>query len=217
MINVFDAFIPQKSWISGEMRLSGEIQGPVDAINGHLVFNAKDGEIKKSYVLADIFSILNFYKLIKSGQFELGQDNFPYNKVSSTFEINKGLVSFNDFYLDSNSLQLSAVGTFSLYSRQIDATIGLQPLETFDMAIGAIPVFGWVITGDQGRFIVVNMTVKGSADNPEIKVAPVDSISQPIIDIFKRVFKLPVKIIQEPVDLIRRKPKRPTPRPSGQE
>jgi hypothetical protein len=112
------------------------------------------------------------------------------------------VVSFDDLSLDSNSIQASAVGTYTLGSKKIDASIGVQPLETIDRAVSLIPVVGWVLAGDKGRFIVLSMKVSGTLEEPKVMVAPIDTLSNTVAASLLRSLRLPGRLIDESLQLI---------------
>ncbi len=192
---------PNPEWIRGEMDLEGHLWGRSDSINGSMSFITKKGKIQKYALISRIFALLNFYKIVQARDLELTSKNFPYNVISSTFTIKDSIVHFDDFALDSNSLQLSAVGDYSLKTRNIDAIMGVQPFETIDRAIHAIPLLGWVLTGDKGKLIVVSMKVKGNIDDPSVQLAPAETISNPVKSSLIRALRLPSEIMGKTRDL----------------
>jgi len=146
--DLFTSLYSNKFLIDGYLHLKGRIYGTTDNINGNLVFSARDGHIFKSSFLSKLFGSVNLYKIIKSRHLDLREKRFSYNKILSSFDIKDNLMTFDDFYLDSNSVQFSAIGSYNLETKVIDSTIGVQPLETLDLAVSVIPVIGWVLTGE---------------------------------------------------------------------
>ncbi|MCK9274175.1 MAG: AsmA-like C-terminal region-containing protein [Syntrophales bacterium] len=182
--------------IDGVASLDGRIWGNTDSLNGELSFTAREGHIKKYSLLSKIFAVLNPYKIFKSGELDLTGSGFSYNKISSTFKIREGVVHFDDFFFDSDSLQASSAGHYVITDRSIDAAVIVEPLESVDKLLGLIPLVGWILTGEKNRFIVVALTVKGNIENPSVDFAPVDTLSEPVTGILLRVLKLPLDIIK---------------------
>ncbi len=114
---------------------------------------------------------------------------------------------FDDFLLDSDSIQFSAVGEYRIKEKRVDALIGVQPFETIDKAISAIPVIGWVLTGEGDELFVLCLKAEGNIGNPHITLAPNDTISKPMANTLLRILELPGKIMTKPQELIR-KPKK---------
>lgn len=193
----FDVVSEEQDWIRGTMDLSGHLAGENGVVNGTMNLVAKNGRLKKYALASRIFALLNVYKIVQTRDIELTSRNFPYNVITCAFRVDDGVVSFDDFYLDSNSLQLSAVGKYSLKTRNIDAVLGIQPFETIDKTISWIPLLGWVLTGDSGRFLVVSLKVTGHADDPSVQIAPLETISNPIRESIVRALGLPAEIRNE--------------------
>jgi hypothetical protein len=191
-----------KPWITGMMSMHGRLWNTGDAANGDMKFKAVNGIIDKYNLVSRIFSVLNPYKIIKSGEFDLTHVGFPYNHISADFTIRDSYVSFENFYLDSNSLQVSAVGKYMLRTNYLDVIMGIQPLETFDKTVAMIPIVGWVLTGDKGTLIVISLKVRGPVDDPSVKYLPAVSISHPVAQSLLRVLNLPIDLLTRPEDVI---------------
>ncbi|MFZ5573269.1 MAG: AsmA-like C-terminal domain-containing protein [Thermodesulfobacteriota bacterium] len=199
---LLSAFYRGENLIEGKLKLQGRVTGTIQSLSGLLSFHAREGQTMKSSLVTKLFSALNVYKIIKSRHLDLKTERFSYNTIQVNFPLKNGVADFNDFYLDSDSIQLSAVGSYSMNTNAIDALVGVQPLETLDRAVSAIPVIGWVLTGDGGKLIVVTLRVSGTTDKPEINLAPVDSVSGSVSETLLRVLKLPGKLIHKPRELI---------------
>ncbi|HWR68777.1 MAG TPA: AsmA-like C-terminal domain-containing protein [Desulfomonilia bacterium] len=183
--------------IDGALDLEGRVWGSSDTFNGNLTINATDGEIRKYALVSQIFSLLNVYKIYQHQDTEFLSRHFTYNRINCTFTIRDNTISYDDFLLDSNSIQISAVGKYFMDTRKIDAVIGVQPLETVDKTISMIPLVGWVLTGDNGKFIVISMNVGGTLDDPKVRVAPVETLSGTVASSLLRSLKLPGKLFDD--------------------
>lgn len=195
--DLFTSLYSNKFLIDGYLHLKGRIYGTTDNINGNLVFSARDGHIFKSSFLSKLFGSVNLYKIIKSRHLDLREKRFSYNKILSSFDIKDNLMTFDDFYLDSNSVQFSAIGSYNLETKVIDSTIGVQPLETLDLAVSVIPVIGWVLTGEGKKLFVISFSATGDISNPKIDLAPSSTISQPASDTLIRILDLPERLIDK--------------------
>ncbi|MGC9323123.1 MAG: AsmA-like C-terminal domain-containing protein [Desulfomonilia bacterium] len=197
MRRFLNALSPGQDWITGDMNLDGHLWGETGSINGSLTMTARDGKIRRYALFNSIFTVLNVYRIVQTGDLELTSRNFPYNFMSSTFSISDGLVTFDDFYIDSNSLQISAVGDYSLKDKRIDATLGIQPLESIDKTISIIPLLGWVLTGDDEKLIVVFLKVKGDIDDPSVRLEPLKTFERPLVSTLLRALKLSTDILNK--------------------
>lgn len=188
--------------IDGSLDLRGRLWGSADSLNGNLVMDARNGEIRKYALVSQVFSMLNVYRIARNLDMDVLSRHFTYNRISSTLTIRDSVIGFDDFSLDSNSIQVSAVGTYMLGSKKIDAIIGVQPLETLDRTVSLIPVVGWVLSGDDGRFIVVSMRLGGTMDDPKVMIAPVETLSNTVAASLLRSLRLPGKLVEETLRVI---------------
>ncbi len=201
--NLFRSFEPDETIMDGNMRLSGNLQGTTDSLNGYLTFNATDGYTYQSPLLSNIFASMNLYKIFKTQQIDIRKKHFTYHQISSAFTIKDSVLFFDDFLMDSDSIQFSAVGQYRINEKEIQAHIGVQPFETIDKAISAIPIVGWLLTGDGDELFVICLTAEGSIKDPHISLATSDTVSKPMANALMRILKLPGKIISKPQELLR--------------
>lgn len=192
----------------GRVDLKADVAGDALAVNGRVALSAGPGEIRKYALVSRIFSLLNVYRLVKHPDLEVLSRRFTYNRIKVTLIIKGPKISFDDFTLESDSIQVSAVGTYDVETREIDAIVGVQPLESLDRTIAMIPVVGWVFTGDEGRFVVVSMRVKGNMDDPGVTPAPVETLSNTIVASLLRSLRLPARIVEKSVKAIEGAPGR---------
>jgi hypothetical protein len=189
-------------WLSGTMDINGHIWNAGDAFNGDISFKAVNGTLNRYKLVSNIFSFLNPYKIIKTGDFDLLHKGFPYNHIKTDLTIRDSIVFYDGLYMDSNSVQISAVGKYVLKTNYIDMIMGIEPLETFDKTIGMIPIVGWVLTGNKGHLIIISVRVRGPIDDTSVKYLPANSISTPVQQSLLRVLNLPVDILTKPQDVI---------------
>jgi hypothetical protein len=199
---LLDALYPDKELLDGQLHVSGDLLGPLQSLDGRIAVKARDGHTMKSSVLTKILGVLNVYKIMKSGGLDLGGERFAYNKLSADLTIDDSVVHFKNLYLDSDSIQLSAVGKYTINTNLIDAIVGVQPLESIDKAVNVIPLLGWVLTGDDDKLFVITMKVMGTTEDPDIRLTPGSTLSQPVADTLLRILKLPETIVSRPKDLI---------------
>jgi len=160
------------------------------------------GVLKKFPVLAKIFSLLNISQLLRLKLPDLATEGMAFRTISADITMKNGLAATNNLYLDSDAMNIVGTGKINLAERTIDATIGLQPLQTVDKIISRIPVAGWILTDDDRRFITVYFDARGSLDNPSVRAIPIKGLSEEALDMFKRVFKLPKKLVTDTGEII---------------
>jgi len=189
-------------WMDGHMDLQGRAWGKNESMNGDILFKAYTGNIKRYNFLSRIFSVLNPYKIILTGKLDFLHSGFPYNTITATFTIRDSMVTFNDFYLHSNSLQISAVGTYLIRTHYIDTVMGIEPLQTVDKTISQIPIVGWILTGENGTLIVIHLHALGPIDDTTVTSKVAGSLTKSVADSLLRILKLPKDIITRPGEVI---------------
>jgi hypothetical protein len=198
-----DAISPGKAKISGTMNLKGRLWGNTDAINGDLVFRAKDGAIAKYFLVSKMFTVLNVYKIVKKKKIDLLSEGFSYDRIKSSFAIRNGVMKFDDFYFASDSVQMSVVGEYSLRKRKVNAVAGVQPLETLGRIVSSVPVLGWVMTGEDKKLLVVMLKIQGDIEDPSVIPQPVNTLSKSVMGIVLRSMQLPSELITNPENVIK--------------
>ncbi|HEX2768158.1 MAG TPA: AsmA-like C-terminal domain-containing protein [Geobacteraceae bacterium] len=199
----------KKQEITGKMTLQGELTAKGKTAEelkktalGSAKFHFEEGMLRKFTVLSKIFSRLNFSQLLKFQLPDMVSGGMPYNKLTATLSIKDGIVSSNDIYVASDALNISAVGKADLVKNELDATIGVKPLQTVDKVLSHIPIVGWILTGKNKSLITAYFEAKGKLDDPQVKAIPVQTMAKGVFNIFKRVFQLPATLFTNTGDVI---------------
>lgn len=171
-------------------------------ILGNIRLHLEDGKLRRFSVLSKIFSVLNVSQLFKFQLPDMVSDGMPYNRIDATLSLRDGVISSKDFFIDSNAMNISAVGSIDLLKEEIDATIGVQPLQTVDKVVNRIPIVGWILTGRDKHLISTYFEAKGKWSDPVVNAVPVKSMAKGVLDIFMRVFQLPGKLITDTGEVI---------------
>ncbi len=100
--------------------------------------------------------------------------NWLYRKRGSLLVLKNGRTS-------GNSLGLTFDGVFDKAEGTVDASGTIVPLSLVNEIIGAIPLFGDILTGGSGGVFAATYTVKGKATEPEISVNPLSVLTPGIL------------------------------------
>ncbi|MBZ0254211.1 MAG: AsmA-like C-terminal region-containing protein, partial [Candidatus Methylomirabilis sp.] len=143
-----------------------------DSLEGGLSFHMSNGAIKGFPILSRILDLL----ALNVGGLVTGA--MEYDAIDGDFVFRSGTGSTRNFLVDSKTMKIRAAGDVILPSQSVDLLIEAQPLSRLDMALGAIPLVGSILTGpDASRGLVaVYFTAKGPVEDPEVKTASVDSL-----------------------------------------
>jgi len=167
------------------------------SLAGNLSLRIEKGAINKFPVLAKIFSLLNVSQILRLRLPDMTAEGMTFRNITTTMAIENGVASTKDFYLDSDAMNIVGMGKTDLVRRTIDATVGLQPLQTVDKVVSRIPIAGWILTDDDRRLLTVYFEAKGPLDNPTVQTIPLRGLSEETFNMFKRVLKLPKKLITD--------------------
>lgn len=198
------AFGIKKQEINGSLSIQGELTAKGNNSTelkktalGSLKFKCEKGSLRKFAVFSKIFSILNVSQLFKFHLPDMVSGGMPYNTITATMSVQDGIISSQDFYIASNAMNISAVGKVDLVKNEVDATIGVQALQTVGKVVNRLPIVGWILTGEDKTFLTTYFEAKGNLEDPQVKAIPVRSMAKGVFNIFKRVFELPGKLITD--------------------
>ncbi|HEY6007756.1 MAG TPA: AsmA-like C-terminal domain-containing protein [Geobacteraceae bacterium] len=199
----------QKQEVTGTLTLQGELTGRgkerpdlKKSVLGSVRLHCEEGTLRRFPVLSKIFSILNVSQLLKFQLPDMVSGGMPYDHIDATFSFRDGVVATNDLYVASDAINISAVGKADLVKEEINATVGVQPLQSIDKVVSRIPIVGWVLTGSDRSFVTAYFEAKGKLDDPTVKAIPVKSMAKGVLNVFKRLFELPAKLITDTGEVI---------------
>lgn len=194
----------EKQDIKGRLSINGEFTAKGDTIadikrtslgSAHLLI--EDGSLNRFSTLSKIFSVLNISQLLKLKFPEMVSGGMPFDKITATFAIKDGIASTNDLFVDSEAMNISVIGAMNIPRNEIDATVGVKPLQTIDKVVSSIPIVGWILTGKDKALLTAYFEIKGNLDNPSVNVLPVKAISKGVMGIFRRIFELPARLVTD--------------------
>ena len=194
----------KKQELTGTLSLQGELSAKGESASelkksalGSVKLKVDHGSVKRLSTLSKVFSILNVSQLLKFHLPDMVSGGMPYNKITGDFAVKDGYASTQNLLLDSNAINISTVGKFDLVKNQLDLIIGVQPLQTVDKVVSRIPIVGWILTGKDHSLITTYFEAKGPIEDPQVTAIPVKSLAKGVLNIFKRVFELPVRLITD--------------------
>ncbi len=155
------------------------------------------GVLRRFNSLAKVVSILNVSQLLRFSLPDMARDGMPFNKITASIAVKDGILTTRDFFIDSNVMHVTTVGSIDIVHETINTLIGVQPLQTVDTIVSRIPVVGWILSGGDGSLITTYFEAKGSWKDPQVSAIPVSSMAKGTLDIFRRVFELPVRLFTD--------------------
>ena len=170
--------------------------------SGVMTLKVERGTLKRFNSLSKVISILNVSQLLSFSLPDMARDGMPFNQISATVGVKNGILTTQDFFIESNVMHVTTVGSIDIVKETLDMLIGVQPLQTVDRIVSRIPVVGWILSGGDGSLITTYFEAKGSWENPEVTAIPVKTMAKGTLDIFRRVFELPVRLFTDSGEVI---------------
>ena len=196
-------------FFTGNLSIAGDITAVgsnaddfKNTAEGTFKIRAEKGVLKRFSVLSKIFSILNIYQLFKFQLPDMAVNGMPYNAITADISLKDGILSSDDFFIDSDAMQISGIGKIDMVKKEIDNTIAIHPLHTIDKIVSKIPIAGWLVTDEKGNLITVHFKVEGKLDDSKVSLIPAQSIAKGTLDIFRRIFQLPGQLFTNTEDVL---------------
>lgn len=190
--------------VTGQLNLQGDITARGETLEeikrtalGNVRLKLEKGSLRKFNVLSKMFSILNVSQLLKGKLPDMTTEGMPFNDISGTFAVSDGVLSTQDLFINSDAINISVIGKTDIVKEDLDFTIGVQPLQTVDKVVNRIPVVGWLLTGKDKDFLTVFFEAKGKWANPQVSPIPAKSVAKGMLNTFRRVFELPVRLFTD--------------------
>jgi uncharacterized protein YhdP len=195
--------------VTGSMNLQGDITARGETLAdikktalGNVRLRLEKGSLRKFNVLSKMFSILNVSQLLKFQLPDMVAGGMPYNEIKGSFAISDGGIVTNDLFIASDAINISVVGKADIVREDLNFTIGVQPLQTVDKVVNRIPVVGWLLTGKGKDFLTAYFEAKGKWSDPQVSAIPAKSLAKGVLNVFRRVFELPVRLFTDTGEVI---------------
>jgi uncharacterized protein YhdP len=195
--------------VTGSMTVHGNLTARGDTLLdikksalGNVKLQMRAGKLRKFNTLSKVFSILNVSQLLKFQLPDMVSGGMPYNNIAGSIAIKDGSISSQDMFISSDAINISVIGSADMVKEELDFTLGVQPLQTVDKIVNRIPVVGWLLTGKNKAFLTAYFEARGKWSDPQVTAIPVKSLGKGILNIFRRVFELPVKLFTDTGEVI---------------
>jgi len=182
--------------LKGEFEVKGKEKPLQESSTGQLEFHSEKGRIYKFTVLAKIFSVLNVLEIFKGRLPDLSKEGLYYKHFDVSTNLKNGILAIDSTVIDGPAMKIFGQGTFNTDNSELKMTILVAPLRTIDTVLSKIPILGKVLTGKSKTFISVPLGVKGSIQDPDVKILPPSAIGKGILGIMKRTIGVPLEIFK---------------------
>ena len=185
--------------ITGNLDLKGEIMSRakpeelVQSLQGNFELVANKGRIYRSMLLLKIFGLINVTEIFRGKFPDLGKEGFAYDSFIVKANLQEGKLILKEAILDGSSMELVGQGEVDLMAEKMDLTVLVAPLKTVDFVVKKIPLVRQILTG---TLVSIPVKVEGDLANPTVKPFAPSAVSSELTGIMKRIFRLPIKVIQ---------------------
>ncbi|MGC3975923.1 MAG: AsmA-like C-terminal domain-containing protein [Nitrospira sp.] len=159
----------------------------------------EEGRMYHTPVLSTLLSVLNLPAVLQ-GQVNLEKEGMPFDRLKLAGSINNGVVYTKEFLLDSPVLKISGTGRYDILADEFDMVLATSPLGSYSAILKRIPLFGHLLSGDRQGFDTAVFELKGSANKPQLRYLPAESLmtgvkgtAQLAFDILVNAITLPQK------------------------
>lgn len=157
----------------------------------------EDGKILRVPVISKLLSVMNLPALLQ-GEVDLAKDGLPLDRLKAVVTVNNGVFHAKEFLLDSPVLKISGTGRYDLMADEFDMVLATSPLGSYSAMLKRVPLFGRLLAGDRKGFDTAVFELKGSANNPDIRYLPAESLMTGVKGTAQLAFDILVNAITLP-------------------
>jgi hypothetical protein len=162
-------------------------------MNGEFSFEVRKVVLGDAPVLLKILSRLNVISLLSRTGPPLA-----FDEVHGAVKIAGGKATVDrPIVLENKTLQIGMTGAYDLAARTIDAKVVVNFLTVTDEIIHMIPIVRTILLGKEKGMMPVWLEVKGTVDDPDVRIQSFRTVTAPVWNAFRRILKLPVKILDQ--------------------
>ncbi|WP_165787542.1 AsmA-like C-terminal domain-containing protein [Minwuia thermotolerans] len=169
----------------GDLSIGGVAAGP-DVITG--VATVSDFTLRETPGFARLLSLASFTGIAEA----LSGRGLSFSLAELPFAYREGRVDVRKGRMVGPSIGLTAEGYYAPQTEQIRFVGNLIPAYSISQVLGAIPLLGQILGGDQGLF-GVTYVVEGDASDPQVTVNPLSALAPGIL---RRMFLAPVDPVE---------------------
>ena len=191
--------------IEGELTGNGGHEKGVSAtLTGRVRLTLSDGRIRKFTALSKMLNLLNLPQLLSGQVPDLSSKGLAFDAITATLVIEKGIMTIEEFSLNSPVMKIAGAGRYDIPSDDIDVVMAVSPLGSYENILNKIPVLNKIFAGgDQRRGILTALfEVKGRLNDPEVTMMPGESVTSGLTGLGELAFDILKNTIMLPKELI---------------
>ena len=177
---------------SGVIRGRGEdMEEIVSSLNGEVRLFLRDGWFSQFTVPSRVFSLLDLSHFLKGSYPDMRGEGMTYDTIRGRIILEEGRASTTELLLDSESMKISAVGSFDIPSHGLDFRLALRRVGMGGRIVSNVPLFGEIVVEEGGSVLQYYIEVKGTVAEPEVRGIPMGSVHSGIFGPLQRLFEKP--------------------------
>ncbi|NOG84284.1 MAG: hypothetical protein HND49_10865 [Planctomycetes bacterium] len=179
-----------------DMKAHAVSEGSVEAVGrelqGSFEFAANDGRIYRFGLIASLFAFLNITEILRGKLPDVTKQGFGYKSVSINGEIQDGILTLENIFIDSPSMAITSHGDIDLIGEKTDLKVLVSPFKTVDFIVRKIPLVGKLLGGN---LVSIPIGITGDIENPKISYISPTAVGKKLLGFTMSILKAPVKII----------------------
>ena len=201
MLGAKTQIIESKEFIFFDINFKGnDIDGFKRTLSGKTTIYSENGVIKKMNLLSKILGLLNVYDLLR-GKVDFMSTGFNYKKTGATFIIKNGVFTTDNYIIESPAMIITGQGNLNLIDETMEGIVTVFPFVTLDKIISKIPFLKNILKDKKKGVVTAVFNVKGPIEDPDVKLAYMQTFSSFIMNILRGVKEMPESIIKFPKEL----------------
>jgi len=153
-----------------------------------------EGEVRKSNIIINVLDFLSIQNIFQKRPPDILREHFYFKNIQGYVTIKNGVFTTDRLFMKSPVFNAAAQGRFDFPRNQLNALIGVQPLNTIDGIVSKIPIIGHILTGKKKTILVYYFKAQGKPDDVIVKQIPFRNLDDAIAGYFKRLFLTPTRL-----------------------
>ena len=184
------------SVIEGPYTLKAKVLGyPGDWRDGFLVFESKQGIIRKMNLLSRIFSVINFTDLFTYTNAGNGDNTgLPYSNMVFEGHVEDNELLVDQAVLKGKGVNISGRGSIDLDTQEGDLTFFVAPFKMIDSIINKIPIIRTVIGGRKKSILTIPVAVQGPLADPDVTAMDPASVGSASLEFIVDTLTSPIRL-----------------------
>ncbi len=164
--------------MGGRGTIVGQLQWPgppstfsLDKLSGTLKTELREGRIEQFYFLSKALiplNVLDWPQQVARGFKGLRTGGLLFREMGGEIRLQSGIASLHDWVLKSAPLRIRIDGGIDLADRAYDLGLYFYPLQTLDRVVAAVPVLGYLLTGEEKSLVGLRLYVVGPWSDPVV-------------------------------------------------